>query len=84
MKTIGALILFLGSFGASLGCGGGSPSPAATTTTHTQTETRGANGNVHVSQVDETRTEQQDGTEQVQRTETTQQVIPPIDGGQNR
>jgi hypothetical protein len=57
-------------------CFGGKPEPKSTTVTRTQSTTEQAGGQTTSSDVEETRTEQADGTQDVVRTETTTQSKP--------
>jgi hypothetical protein len=57
------------------GCGSKTP-PKSTTTTHSQIITETDTGESSTTDVTETRVRQKDGTQDVERTETTKKTIP--------
>jgi hypothetical protein len=69
-----ALLCTVALLGA--GCGDKAP-PKSTTTTRTQTTVEQDNGKASTSDVQETRTEQTDGSQDITRVETTTQSTPP-------
>jgi len=75
LKTTGFAILSA-LFLTAAACGGKS-SPKSTTTTHTETTVQDESGAESSRETTETHVEHQDGTQDIERTETTTQTVPP-------